>query len=374
MPREAVGPFELALECAERAVSLNPLSTFAWETLGDVFAEFSDYENARDAWKQALRTDPDNPTLYGKIGQSHWNIAFQSGARRERTELERAAQYFREALLLYSRDDRDTRILTHYRLSKLYSALGNVADARLHLRVVAAASPRPPIVGWLNFGLACLRRQEFSEAEYYLRLVVKHGQELAATSDVGPTTIMGHRLDERLWPLALVRAWAHVGLVLSWTDREARVKNAEAELAQAERLLEELSPASHGDPADHKRFPTRISATIAEARGRLCLMSDQPDAAMQQLEVAISRYPYSRMYAALADALERKATGRSREDELRRRAVRLAEYAATLARGGGLPTETRTLLGRLELGVSSEAAQSAQLPITNGHASPNGDQ
>jgi hypothetical protein len=103
-------------------------------------------------------------------------------------------------------------------------------------------------------------------------------------------------------------------------------------------------------------------------------MSDQPDAAMQQLEVAISRYPYSRMYAALADALERKATGRSREDELRRRAVRLAEYAATLARGGGLPTETRTLLGRLELGVNSEAAQSAQLPITNGHASPNGDQ
>jgi tetratricopeptide (TPR) repeat protein len=375
MPRAAVRPFELALQCAERAVSLNPLSTFAWETQGDIFAEFSDYENARDAWKQALRTDPDNPTLYGKIGQSHWNIAFQGSARHEVTELECAARYFRAALLLYSRDDRDTSTLTHYRLSKLYSALGKLADARLHLRIVAAAAPAPPIVGWLNFALACLRAEEFSEAEYYLRLVVKHGRELAVKKHVGPATIIGHRLDERLWPLALVRAWGHVGLVLSWADRDARAKNAEAELERAEEVLKELYPTSLGDPAEHERFPTRIAATIAEARGRQSLIDEHPEEAIRQLEEAVSQYPYSRTYAALADALDRKASARSSSDVLMDRAARLAEYAATLGPAEGLPAETRKLLERFELStvVAGQSAQKSIGGSANGHASPNGD-
>lgn len=350
--RAALKLFERALAQAERATSLNPLSTFAWETLGDIFAEFSDYEHARDAWNQALRTDPDNPLLYGKIGQSHWNIAFQGGARPEPTALERAATEFGSALLLYGSDDRDERILTNYRLSKLNSVLGRAADARRHLQIVAAASERAPVVGCLNFALACLRRGDFSEGEYYFRQVIDDGRELHDTLLVegNPSpgrTVIGDRLDERLWPLSLVRAWAHVGLVLSWIDRDARKQQAGSELDKAENLLRGLY-GEHDDAVAHERFPSRIRATLAEARARLVALDDRRlDAAIEAFEKAVSQYPYSRTYAGLADVLERKADKVQPSDGLRRRAATLVDFAETLGPPGSLPAETLRVRERL---------------------------
>jgi len=344
--------FEQALEQAERAVALNPLSTFAWETQGDIFAEFSDYENARDAWKQALRTDPDSPILYGKIGLSHWNIAQQGGARHEAGDLKHAARYFRAALLLYSNDDQKDRTVTHYRLSKLSSSLGQLAEARSHLRIVAAAAEKPPLLGWLMFGLACLRNEEFSEAEHYFRRTIRRGRALSEEvgeggTPIGPDAIIGDRLDERLWPLALIRAWAHVGLVLSWADRDARGKDAEGELASAEALIRELYGAAFEDSADDERFPNRIAATIAEARGRLWLIRNDPKAAIDELEKAVSRYPFSRTYAALAVAIEQDASGRTPEDDLFLRVERLTEFAMTQGHSDELPAETRHLRKRI---------------------------
>jgi tetratricopeptide (TPR) repeat protein len=369
--RAALKLFERALAQAERATSLNPLSTFAWETLGDIFAEFSDYEHARDAWNQALRTDPDNPHLYGKIGQSHWNIAFQGGARPEPSALERAATEFGSALLLYGSDDRDERILTHYRLSKLNSVLGRPADARRHLQIVVAASERAPVVGCLNFALACLRRGDFSEGEYYFRQVIDDGRELHDTllAEGNPSpgrTVMGDRLDERLWPLSLVRAWAHVGLVLSWIDRDARKQEAGSELEKAEDLLRGLY-GEKDDAVAHERFPTRIRATLAEARARLVALDDRRlDAAIEAFEKAVSQYPYSRTYAGLADALERKADSVQPSDGLRRRAATLVDFAQTLGPPGALPAETLRVKERL----SAPVHLNGSAPPVNGEVRP----
>lgn len=102
-----------------------------------------------------------------------------------------------------------------------------------------------------------------------------------------------------------MRAWAHVGLVLSWIDRDACKKDAEKELATAERLLLSLYDKDE-DAVAHERFPTRIRATLDEARARLDARDDSlPDAAIEAFGKAVSQYPYSRTYAGLADVLER---------------------------------------------------------------------
>jgi tetratricopeptide (TPR) repeat protein len=335
--------FREALDDAERATSLNPLSTFAWETLGDIWAEFSDYEHARDAWKQALRTDPDNPHLYAKIGQSHWNIAFEGSGRAEPQVLRRALREFEAALLLYGNDDERERILTHQRLAKLCAALNRPAQARLHLQIVEAVDT--PLVGWLTFALMSLQRGDFGEAEDYFGRVIDEGSAL----DTPLTTVIGDRLDERLWPLGLVRAWAHVGRVLSWIRREALDRPAASELDCAEELLHGVyGPAPLTDLTRHRRFPSRIGGTLQEARGQLLLAhQDGVDQAIVAFESSVSEYPYSRAYIALADALERKADNLDADEGVRRRAETLAEYARILSPDDALAAEATRVTDRL---------------------------
>jgi hypothetical protein len=242
---------------------------------------------------------------------------------------------------------------------------------------VAAASNRPPLVGWLNFGMACLRREEFSEAEHYFGLVIERGRELEHggtpenKAGLRPDAIVDDRLDERLWPLALVRAWAHVGLVLSWLDRDARQKDAEAELNAAEDLLESLYGKNTPELAAHERFPTRIRASIAEVRGRLSLVNDDSRTAVPQLEAAISQYPYSRAYAILADALERQVDRRP-ESEARRRAIKLAQFATRFAPADSVPAETHEVRCRLGIEDQDASHAAAAAPHTPHGAPDNG--
>ena len=346
--------FRLALRFAYEATSLNPLSTFAWETQGDIFAEFRDFENAREAWQRALLTDPDNPHLYDKIGLSHWNLAFQGGARVSLDSLKLAREHFDAALDLYGSDDFDPRILTHYRLGKLSAAMGDLPEARKHLQIVESAGNEQPLVGWVLLGLALLQRSRFSECEYYFQRVTTSGSKLASKIKdpvERARCILGDRLDEWLWPLALTRAWAHVGLALSWVERQGISREIEGELDAAEELLAALYEDSE-DPVSHARYPTRLPATIAEVTARLPLLQPQTDldAVTRKLEEAVSRFPYSRTYVILADVLERKSRTVPEDDAeaLRERAETLRKLAEAfrvhLANGAELEHKQATLV------------------------------
>jgi tetratricopeptide (TPR) repeat protein len=316
--------FRCALRSAYEATSLNPLSTFAWETQGDIFAEFHDFENAREAWQRALLTDPDNPRLYDKIGLSHWN-PFRGGARVSHESLEQAREHFDAALALYGSDDLDPRILTHYRLGKLSAAMGDLPEARKHLQIVESAGENP-LVGWVLIGLALLERSRFSECEDYFQRVTVIGRTTAGSAGRAKLTV-GDRLDEWLWPLALTRAWGHVGLALSWLERQGIRREIEDELVAAEKLLATLYPPGE-DPVSHTRYPTRLPATIAEIRARLPLLQSPTDldAVTRLLEEAVSRFPYSRTYFVLAEVLERRSLASTAEDD----AELLLERAKTL--------------------------------------------
>lgn len=337
-----------ALIAAEQARSLNPLSTFAWEMLGDIHAELSDFNNARHAWTHALRTDPDNARLYAKLASSYWNIAYEGGrARPKPGDLQSAVHCFEDALTLYGSDDLDAQALTRYRLAKLHSAARNLDEARRHLQIVEAfaSDDEPPLVGWVMFGLACLGREAYAEAEHYFRDVIGEGQRLA-DRHLEPTAILGKHLDERLWPLSLTRAWGHLGLVLSRLERGTTPQVIAQELDHAEARLNDLYSEGE-DPARHWIFPTRARATALEARARLALPTDV-DTAIALFEDAISQYPFSRAYLGLAWALEELAeedpTAAARH---RTRAEALVRHGLVLGQWRETPDEARRVLERL---------------------------
>jgi tetratricopeptide (TPR) repeat protein len=319
--------FRKALQDAERATSLNPLSTLAWETLGDVHRELSDFQSSRAAWEQALGTDPDNPRLYDKIGSSYWHIAFEGRTRARREDLVKAAEYFNKALRLYGSGRFDEQVLTHYRLGKLNAVLRDFEDARRHLEIVAAVG-RPPVVGWVLLGFAYLEQRNFPECEYFFLRVVRAGERFA---DEPATTVVGDRLDEQHWPIALIRAWGHLGLAITFAERDGDLAKARRHVDDAAGLLDDLELDPY-DPSSDERFPTRAVAAVVECRGLILLRAGEVDAAVRTLDDAVSRFPHSRAYVELALALEQQALGdvASRTDVVPR-ARRLLDHAVSLA-------------------------------------------
>ena len=327
----ALKQFSDALDDAERARSLNPLSTLAWETLGDVHRELSDFQNARFAWEQALTTDPDNPKLYDKIGSSYWQIADDGRTGSGRDELEIAARHFDDALILYPKGSFDGRILTHHRLGKLHASLRNFTEAERHLEIVAAVGTTP-IVGWQLLAFAYLERRNFTDAEHYFSKVVEAGETLALHHS--PDAIVGDRLDEQRWPLNLIRCWGNIGLAISYIERDGSLPAAQRHVERADTLLEQLH-IDRTDPARDARFPTRAPAAIMECRGLIHLRRREVDEAACKLQRAVSCFPHSRSYYGLALALEEQAI---HDEEARRelveRARRLLGHARCLRPAG----------------------------------------
>ncbi|MCA1707495.1 MAG: tetratricopeptide repeat protein, partial [Actinobacteria bacterium] len=322
---DALTKFRQALKDAERATSFNPLSTLAWETLGDVHRELSDFQNARTAWKQALGFDPDNPRLYDKIGSSYWHIAFQGGTGTSRDDLEQAAERFDKALSLYGSGSEE-RMLTHYRLGKLNAALREFEKARVHLDIVEAAGLLP-VLGWGFLAFAYLERRNFSECEYYFGRVIKEGEGLSSQP---ADFILGDRLDEQLWPLGLIRAWGHVGLAISLAERDGDLAKADTNLDAAFKRLDELK-LDDQDPSRDERFPTRAMAAIMECRGLIRLREGNIDEAIDRLEEAVRRFPHSRAYFELALALEQRAVANlDTRKTIVPRAQRLLDHAVRL--------------------------------------------
>jgi tetratricopeptide (TPR) repeat protein len=299
-----------ALTAAEKATSINPLSVLAWMTLGDVHQESSDFANARRAWLNALTQDPDNPALYDRLGASSSHLAFQGRSRPSRLSLIEAQKWFEKALLLYDSGSVEEQLHTRYRLAKLYAALYEFDNALEQLEIVEAADARPPIVGWVQLGLAYLARRDYSECEYYFGRVVECGIELDRPgtspkrlkdngidpemhSDDRSSSVIGDRIDERLWPLGIIRAWGYLGLAFSHVERDG-------DLAKARLLAETARQLAASSKLDLRLTPTRIPAACDDCLGSISWKEGDLQSAEAKLEEAIKRHPYSRSYINLA--------------------------------------------------------------------------
>jgi tetratricopeptide (TPR) repeat protein len=337
----AVAKLRDALRDADRASSLNPLSSLAWETLGDVYRALSDFVRARENWEYALAADPDNPNLYNKIGWSFWQTAFESAARISPGDLAKAAVQFRKALLLYGSENFDEQVTTHYRLGKLHAALREFADARAELRIVEAmdSTSRPPVVGWLQLGQGYLERQRFPECEHFFERVVQAGSRLVAGGNDCNLPV-GEPVDEKIWPLGLVVAWAHLGLAFSLNKRDGDIFATRSQIRRARSLIALV---------DSQRHPSRALAACEEAEGTALLRSGDIDAAIAMLRSSLGGSPSSWAYLHLAQALIDQA-GSNRTLRQSEEIARLLQHAKALRPTGTSSAEIDDTFARLANG------------------------
>jgi hypothetical protein len=146
------------------------------------------------------------------------------------------------------------------------------------------------------------------------------------------TQVIGHHIDERLWPLGFVRAWGHLGLALSFVERDGNLDDASEQLRLAR---------SHADRVeDRQRFPTRIDAACLDCEGFVCQRRRDVEEAITKLEEAVGAFPYSRAYLHLASAYvdrARRTAVAQRDDDLEA-AGRALGHAVSL-RPSDLPTD-----------------------------------
>ena len=86
---------EKAIECARRAISLDPRHANAYSWLGMAFVSTGRYDEAIEATREAIRLDPKNASAHSALGRAYW---VGKGMIDEAiTELERAATLNPEA-------------------------------------------------------------------------------------------------------------------------------------------------------------------------------------------------------------------------------------------------------------------------------------
>lgn len=235
-----------------------------------------------------------------------------------------------------------------YRLGKLYASLRSFAKARRHIEIVEAVQEYPPLVGWRELGFAYLEARTFSDCEYYFGRIIREGERLATREGVPAEKVIGDRLDERGWPLALIRAWGHLGLAISYAERDGDLSLARAHVDAADALLEELG-LDPVDAANDERFPTRAPAAALECRGLILLREGRPDEAIEPLGDAISRFPHSRAYFELGLALEQHGLTHpeTRMADIAR-AQRLFRHGVSLSRAPETPPDVSDAMERVE--------------------------
>jgi len=167
--------------------------------------------------------------------------------------------------------------------------------------------------------------RNFNECEHYFGRVIAAGDRLQAAGK-GPTRVIGNSLDEREWPLALIRAWGHLGLAFSYVERDGDLATALDEITAARSHAEKILRPD--------RFPTRIKAACTDCEGLISLKNEEITDAIDLFEHAVREFPYSRSYIDLAYAyVERSRQGAVDRASDLRAARRALKHAVNLTPG-----------------------------------------
>jgi tetratricopeptide (TPR) repeat protein len=328
-----------ALQAAEHAVGLNPLSSFAHSTLGHVFNAADDLESARSAWSDAILWDPNDLDLYWELGFCNWRLARETTDRDKRElALQEAERYLKQASILFPNEQFKDRIRIHYWLGRLYQELGDFDRVIPSLRTVQT-SPTMNVVADLLVAEAYRRGRNFNAAQSLLERVIERAK--AAIRADGNAAVVGDAEVLDAWPLILVCAEARCALAMSHAERGGDLEAAKAALEHVRRDLGDCDAIAEL-AASHADRVSELNAHYHHAEGRLHMGRGEVELAIKALGRSIAFQSDAEVYFDLAEAHLMKAAEAS-EPERRALSLRARSYY-TLARA----TDLRGLCAGLE--------------------------
>ncbi|MEK7227498.1 MAG: tetratricopeptide repeat protein [Patescibacteria group bacterium] len=174
-PKENQATFEEAvkksIEAARSAVSINPAGFQNWVSLGMIYSALvpaplsveGAYENARFAYNEALKKNPNNPELYLLLARLEFSKGNVEGAR----------SLIRNAIAL--KEDYTNAYLM---LAELEVGAGNTTAAIASAEKLALLVPNNPGL-YFELGLLKYRNKDYAGAEQALSLALKLAPEYA---------------------------------------------------------------------------------------------------------------------------------------------------------------------------------------------------
>ena len=293
-----------ALREAERAVGLNPLSSFAHATLGHVFDAAGDLESARSGWSDALLWDPSDLDLYWELGYCNWRLARETTDRdKRRLALHEAEKYLNQASALFPNERFEDRIRVQYWLGRLYQELGDFDRVIPSLRLVQT-SPTMNAVADLLVAQAYRRGRNFNAAQTLLERVIQRVTVAIACN--GNAKVVGDVDVLEAWPLMLVKAEAEAELAMSHVERNGDLEAAEMALGQVRKALDDSDAVAELTTSHAERL-SELEAHYYHAEGRIRMQLGELEPAIIALTRSIAFRSDAEVYCDLAEISFTKA-------------------------------------------------------------------
>lgn len=125
--REQLGD---ALRSAEFGLRIDPLTSAGRREAGRIHFALGQFQDAIDAWTQALSLIPNDPFLHLKLGACYWQIAEQRQRGKGRcAALEEASLCFEESLILSGSEYKEGKAWAHVWLGRVLIERGQFEDA-----------------------------------------------------------------------------------------------------------------------------------------------------------------------------------------------------------------------------------------------------
>jgi len=312
-----------ALQVAEQALAFVPQSYFEREALGDVYFTLNQFEDAIEAWQDALlrrdafmRMLPDLPNLdtsamHFKIGASYLpkkdalDIHYKIGISyvelaeylRELTKrsdvLKQAIMYLEQALSLYEGDQQLEKRAIHYFLGFLHFELGEYEDAISCLQS-AKTSHFVRLTSLFYLGCAYLKNKDYDAALKQFNLLLEEAGKLERRmplSDLVEAEYVG------FMSLGEILAMALWGIALTNAERNTNLQRALVLVETAQDYIDDLLQS---------KSPLHFPANCKDCKGWILLKMGRIDDAIPFLQQAISLSSNPQGYLHLALAYERK--------------------------------------------------------------------
>ncbi|MDF0590128.1 tetratricopeptide repeat protein [Candidatus Methanocrinis natronophilus] len=217
-----------ALKEARKCQISDPINREVGEVAGDIYFDLQKHKMALDEFYNALVWDPNNPEILKKIGLCYLDRArlCRNSSDRDRS-LRKAKDNFEQAWELYDKDKLRGRAEARYLMARAYMELCDYEEALPHLSVIYKAmeskeksiSTKVLIVG-IHLGMTYLKRKNFAQCERIFNNIIRVGLNYVKERNnrLKEFNIIRKYSTDGM-SIARIVAWAHMGLALSFAER-----------------------------------------------------------------------------------------------------------------------------------------------------------
>ena len=307
--------FDEALQVVQEAIRHDELNCTNRETLGDVYFERGEFQQAIDTWKDTLwrknsimRNTHEyeikyDPEIYFKIGDAYVKLAqCHRELCRRKEENKEAVKYLELALDLFDSDRQEVRLKVCYSLGYFHFVMSEYENAIKHLRICQKFG-FAPLTSTFYLAYAYMRNKEYDEA-------IKQFCALCdlATDAQRKGRALTEMMEETIEPIVLgeMFALAHWGQAFTYAERNMDLPKALAQINEAHKQVARTRKWISKFHETEKKVEILFQARYYDCEGWILYKLEKFDKAIVCLEQALKLTVHAEVYLHVALAYEGK--------------------------------------------------------------------